>query len=303
MPETVLNIPKKIASPRMGRMGSNKVNITRNTYTNLSDNDYEQEITVDDDLVFTASGRELSLLGTYIYRFLCTVTLGLFYLWCRWNIATLIYIKTIKCPLRLATHICIINQWGKVSLVPVNRVLFNGSLESVFPTFASRHPEHSSEIIQNISSYEYRYFRFLLNPRTGIFEPNYSWYNPKWKSVNAILSGYEHLSQEDIQRQRLLFGQNHVEIAEKSTLQLLIDEVLHPFFIFQIFSILLWSIDEYYYYATAILLITVSSSTVTLVNFVKVARNKKKYLSSSINEPFFKPCKALEKWSVDVSQI
>jgi cation-transporting ATPase 13A3/4/5 len=41
--------------------------------------------------------------------------------------------------------------------------------------------------------------------------------------------------------------------------------VLHPFYIFQVFSIILWSMDEYYYYAACIFIISVTSVTSTLV--------------------------------------
>lgn len=47
-------------------------------------------------------------------------------------------------------------------------------------------------------------------------------------------------------------------------MKLLIEEVLNPFYIFQIFSVVLWGVEEYYYYAVAILIITVLSVTVSL---------------------------------------
>ena len=40
---------------------------------------------------------------------------------------------------------------------------------------------------------------------------------------------------------------------------------MHPFYVFQIASIVLWSIDDYYYYAFAIALISVTSILSTLV--------------------------------------
>jgi cation-transporting ATPase 13A3/4/5 len=47
--------------------------------------------------------------------------------------------------------------------------------------------------------------------------------------------------------------------------QLLVDEVLHPFYIFQIASIILWSLDDYYFYAVTIALISVLSIATTLI--------------------------------------
>ena len=42
-------------------------------------------------------------------------------------------------------------------------------------------------------------------------------------------------------------------------------QVLHPFYVFQIASIALWSIDDYYYYAFAIAVISISSILGTLI--------------------------------------
>jgi hypothetical protein len=42
-------------------------------------------------------------------------------------------------------------------------------------------------------------------------------------------------------------------------------QAFHPFYVFQIASLILWSADEYYYYAAAIFLISVFSITTTVV--------------------------------------
>jgi Cation transporter/ATPase, N-terminus len=47
---------------------------------------------------------------------------------------------------------------------------------------------------------------------------------------------------------RLLYGPNTIDVEVKSYLRLLFQEVLNPFYIFQIASIILWSLDSYYYY-------------------------------------------------------
>jgi cation-transporting ATPase 13A3/4/5 len=77
-------------------------------------------------------------------------------------------------------------------------------------------------------------------------------------------------------------GSNIIDIASKSVGGLLVDEVsdtsyldcgltllkmqvLHPFYVFQIASIVLWSLDDYYYYAFAIAVISISSILGTLI--------------------------------------
>jgi hypothetical protein len=42
-------------------------------------------------------------------------------------------------------------------------------------------------------------------------------------------------------------------------------KAFHPFYVFQIASLILWSMDEYYYYAAAIFLISVFSITTTVI--------------------------------------
>ena len=68
-----------------------------------------------------------------------------------------------------------------------------------------------------------------------------------------------------IQREQV-FGQNLIDIKQKTIPQLLVDEAFHPFYVFQIASLILWSLDEYYYYAACIFLISVVSITATLID-------------------------------------
>ena len=79
------------------------------------------------------------------------------------------------------------------------------------------------------------------------------------KQVRVGLNGDERESRE------LVFGQNLIDVEQKTIPQLLLDEAFHPFYVFQIASLLLWSIDEYYYYAICIFLISAVSITTTLV--------------------------------------
>jgi cation-transporting ATPase 13A2 len=101
----------------------------------------------------------------------------------------------------------------------------------------------------------------------------------------------QHGLDEFARTQRLtLFGNNEIDIQAKSVMSLLVDEVgslspalpheaiqhihieqiIHPFYVFQIASIFLWSIDDYYYYAFCIALISTLSISTTLIDTRKV---------------------------------
>ena len=64
-----------------------------------------------------------------------------------------------------------------------------------------------------------------------------------------------------------------MDVPEKTILSLLVHEVLNPFYIFQIFSVVLWLYDFYLYYAACILI--VSTSGVTLQMIENISNNKK----------------------------
>uniref|UniRef100_A0A3Q1CHX1 Uncharacterized protein n=1 Tax=Amphiprion ocellaris TaxID=80972 RepID=A0A3Q1CHX1_AMPOC len=68
---------------------------------------------------------------------------------------------------------------------------------------------------------------------------------------------------------RLFFGENEIAVIVPSLFKLLIKEVLNPFYIFQLFSVILWSTDSYYYYASAIVFMSIISIVTSLYTVKK----------------------------------
>lgn len=73
------------------------------------------------------------------------------------------------------------------------------------------------------------------------------------------------VSDHDRALKRVYYGRNEVDVEVKSYTALLLDEVLSPFYIFQVFAVSLWFVELYYYYAVCILVISVVSIYLTLV--------------------------------------
>ncbi|XP_049454946.1 polyamine-transporting ATPase 13A3-like isoform X1 [Epinephelus fuscoguttatus] len=68
---------------------------------------------------------------------------------------------------------------------------------------------------------------------------------------------------------RFFFGENEIAVRVPSLFKLLIKEVLNPFYIFQLFSVILWSAEDYYYYASAIVFMSVISIATSLYTIKK----------------------------------
>ncbi|XP_068772417.1 polyamine-transporting ATPase 13A2 isoform X4 [Struthio camelus] len=84
-----------------------------------------------------------------------------------------------------------------------------------------------------------------------------------WTCLDLHLS-QAGLDQQDHSTRRKIYGPNLIEVPVKSYPRLLVEEVLNPFYIFQVFSIVLWVCDAYYYYAACIFLISTISLGLSL---------------------------------------
>ena len=67
------------------------------------------------------------------------------------------------------------------------------------------------------------------------------------------------LSSQEVESRKGVFGPNELDINPKSIAQLMVQEVLHPFYLFQLFSVTVWFIDEYIYYSICIIVLSVFS--------------------------------------------
>uniref|UniRef100_A0A7N8Y4T3 ATPase cation transporting 13A2 n=1 Tax=Mastacembelus armatus TaxID=205130 RepID=A0A7N8Y4T3_9TELE len=68
-----------------------------------------------------------------------------------------------------------------------------------------------------------------------------------------------------------IYGPNLIDVPVKPYMQLLFEEVLNPFYVFQVFSIILWSIDDYYVYAICIFILSIISISISLYETRKVS--------------------------------
>lgn len=162
---------------------------------------------------------------------------------------------------------------------------YGHSISTVFGSEAEKthfraFDEDDDPVMLHLRLLDYRYIRFCFHPLRDRFVLSSNWKDPSWTDVKSIRVGLD--GDERHQREQV-FGMNLIDIQQKSVPQLLIDEVrvtatlaqwvradnrqtFHPFYVFQIASLVLWSLDQYYYYAACIFLISVVSITTTLID-------------------------------------
>lgn len=221
---------------------------------------------VSEDLTIVIAGFETRRLGLVIYGLLCIVTGGLAYLVFRWLPRWRVALVGTPKPLCDCSWVVIENQWGEFTVQNIGRRSYGHSLSSVFGTdeklAALNLDEDGDPLMTHLNIIDYRYIRFYFHPLKDKFVFVHNWKDPSWTNVKSTRTGLE---AEERHRREQVFGRNMIEIREKSIPQLLVDEAFHPFYVFQVASLILWSLDEYYYYAICIFLISLTSILTTLL--------------------------------------
>ena len=68
----------------------------------------------------------------------------------------------------------------------------------------------------------------------------------------------------EINYMRIIFGICDIDIIVNGIFKILMHELTDPFYLFQLYSIILWYCTEYYYYASVIVIITLISLTISV---------------------------------------
>uniref|UniRef100_A0A146M0L3 Cation-transporting ATPase n=1 Tax=Lygus hesperus TaxID=30085 RepID=A0A146M0L3_LYGHE len=126
---------------------------------------------------------------------------------------------------------------------------------------------------------------FSCKKMTYIWDPDeYSFFKLKgldWDVFASVLHQCKGLSVGEQFFRRAVFGNNEIIVPMRSVVALLFLEVLDPFYIFQIFSFILWAIDDYIFYALAIALMSCVSIGVAVVQTRKNQTNLSNRVHSS----------------------
>ena len=240
-----------------------------------------------EDLTIVVAGFRSSPVGLAIYVSICILTGGVAFLLFRWLPQW--YIGTVgrPCPLRDCEWVVIENQWSELVIIPVTAQEYGRPVSSVFglpeKPYLYGLDDDDDPLMEKLRFLDYRYVRLYFHPIKDKFVMSSGWKDPNWTHTRLVRAG---LHSEEKSIREVIFGNNLIDIEEKPVGKLLVDEVhsylgyrqtfyneaianstqvLHPFYIFQIASLILWSMDSYYYYASCIFIMSVASISATLI--------------------------------------
>ncbi|CAG6021127.1 unnamed protein product [Menidia menidia] len=199
-------------------------------------------------------------------RLAALLTLGLLLIVFRWRPRLAVLARCRSCPLALADILLLRDTFGQQHVVEVlTQEVEEGSLEMLGQLEEAEWRDTVQLYREEKTLVRYYLFeglRYIWLDRRGAF-CRVSVLSEDWtcKDLHSFQKGLSPLEQS---LRRNIFGVNLIDVPVKSYTRLLFEEVLNPFYVFQVFSITLWVIDSYYFYALCIFIISIISITISL---------------------------------------
>ena len=110
---------------------------------------------------------------------------------------------------------------------------------------------------RSLIMFEYKLFDYIYMKENEIFTSID--YKIKDQQVNIIEEYSSGLNPNEVELMKSLFGICDLDIRVNSIGKILLDELTDPFYLFQVYSTILWYCTDYYYYASVIIVLTILS--------------------------------------------
>ncbi|XP_038078895.1 probable cation-transporting ATPase 13A3 [Patiria miniata] len=227
-----------------------------------SDKQRGLEIQEDKDDTFVCFGYRRSKAWTWLCYALCVCTVGLAALIFYWKPDWWIKVTCRTCDLKEADSVIIKDIYERYHSCQIREMEVNS--ESVCGQKTIKKLLHRDVIIDGVLKYlKFQKVRYIWDPREETFF--------KLRVLDGATSCSEFydklqngLSEKEANKRRFIYGDNKIIIRVRPIIVLLIQEVLNPFYIFQIFSVSVWLADGYYYFSGCIVLMSTVSITLAL---------------------------------------
>jgi len=180
----------------------------------------------------------LSMMGSVL-------TCGFLLLVFRWSPILALQWKHRRCHRKVASKVLVHSTDSQYTVVDICKATAAAGADMLLPR-----------------CFYFRNLRYFERDCTDSFTPMaFKSAQTYWSLLKVSTEG---LSLSEVSIRRGLFGQNLAEVPVKSHVQLLLDEVLHPFYIFQVWSVVVWYLEPYILYATTIAIISIISALFSL---------------------------------------
>ena len=183
-------------------------------------------------------------------------TVGIINLFVAWFPNLKLYLIYTICVLEEAEYIGIYGKDNKLVDKKLQRYSLNkidiDSNKNIIKNFNLNLPINGQIIM-----FEFKLFDYIFNKKTGKFEGlTYRIKIPQDKFQENFTVG---LNSEEIEYQKKIHGICDIDIKINSIWKVLFEEITDPFYLFQVYSCILWYCSQYEIYASVIIVLTIIS--------------------------------------------
>lgn len=240
----------------------NNANVDNEEYEVIGEAQWQILDNSGDEQIIKIYGLKYSKLRAFLYHTICILLCGLPYFVVAYYPSCNRF-KYVKCSLKMAEEICVTDADGLFVIEKVNEVDLN----------LLNHRDNK------LRYFIYQHSRFIWLHDQGSFI-NVLALNEKL-TINLLMENMSGINKRQQNELIKLYGMNSVEVEVKSYWTLFVNEVFNPFYLFQIFSIILWSLDEYYEYASCVLILSTASCMLALYQTKQMSINLHKMAGST----------------------
>jgi cation-transporting ATPase 13A3/4/5 len=250
--------------------------------------DGDKKMSLEDELVDIKrmQGFKSAPLKTFLYWLFVICTAGLGMLVAYWFEKKFVALRYRKCTLAEAERVLVVGTDEHFEIAEVEQITkipksagADKSAQKENLNDSDYFAHHANKKLKDVPLEErmfiYKHLRFAYDVNTSTFKlikPIHA-LRDILKTEGKLTNG---LNSQTYHKFSRMYGRNLIDIPIKSIPALLIQEVLHPFFIFQIYSCTLWLTEDYFYYAGAIFFIASVTAIISLkdvrANLVSIRR-------------------------------
>ncbi|XP_043470600.1 polyamine-transporting ATPase 13A3-like isoform X1 [Leptopilina heterotoma] len=259
-----------------------------------------QKILANHDVMYVHGFKE-SVVSTLLIYLTYIITGGLLRLIFHWYPYFQLYATHKKCPLNEATKLLIISNYQeKHKTYFVKNVLTISTKNLGKNSVAKLLNTDDRKLIKNIEGKKLN-FHLDNGSHKNIIEYKAFWYKKQcfiWdeetcqfskliglekyvQNSELHLGNKQGLSKDEQLLRRITYGYNEIIVPVTSIGVLIVLEILNPFYIFQIFTLILWFSSFYYYYATAIVFMSIGGITTSVIETRKNQINLRNTVAST----------------------
>ncbi|XP_012255739.2 polyamine-transporting ATPase 13A3-like [Athalia rosae] len=268
---------------------------------------YYQTLNSGKDDEMRVLGFEKSTLGTLLAHVSFVLSIGIIRLFFHWYPKLHLYATHRECPLVQATRLLIIDDYqGKYKSYFVKdlRTVSTKNLSS--KSLSEKLGQVDEDLIKKIQGRKLtiklengtlrevdEYRAFWCKKQCYIWDTKRSEFSKLVGLDSHVLCTDLHqgqgMSKEEQLLRRIVYGNNEILVPVQSILVLLLLECINPFYIFQVFTLVVWFVEGYLYYTIAIISMSVFGITSSIL---QTRRNQKNLHGTVASSETVRVCRA-----------